>query len=104
MYIYIFPALTDSTTTSISNPGLSCPPGMFLCDYLLLKCVSILGRCDGVYDCWDKTDEKGCPTTTKTTPKTTIKTTSTTAASTTTSTTTSLSPQGILFYILYFKL
>ena len=104
MYIYIFPALTDSTTTSISNPGLSCPPGMFLCDYPLLKCVSILGRCDGVYDCWDKTDEKGCPTTTKTTPKTTIKTTSTTAASTTTSTTTSLSPQGILFYILHFKL
>ena len=93
MHIYIFPALTDSTTTSISKPGLSCPPGMFLCDYPLHKCVSILGRCDGEYDCWDKTDEKGCSTTTKTTPKTTIKTTSTT-----TSTTTSLSPQGIVLH------
>ena len=82
MYIYIFPALTDSTTTSASKPGRSCRPGMFLCNYPDNRCIPNFWRCDGIEDCWDKADEKGCSTTTETTIKSTLPTTS-------------LRPQGI---------
>ena len=46
-----------------TSPVPFCKQGLFLCD--LTRCIPILWRCDGYYDCMDFSDETGCSTTTK---------------------------------------
>ncbi|XP_065222037.1 basement membrane-specific heparan sulfate proteoglycan core protein isoform X4 [Planococcus citri] len=52
------------------------------------QCIGIIGRCDNLFQCGDRSDEENCSTPIITTPTTTTSTTTTPTSTTTTSTTT----------------